>query len=464
MKIDVKRFLLFLGFLLSICFFSPFLCSIDTNADTTSPHFDDYFIDETMRIDFYQIADKNNEWITLDRVYRQGSWAGNPKSLFDPCQSGRYYAKIFDVESKRLIFSKGFSSYCSEYVTTEMAAKGIKRTFHETALIPFPKNKVLFKLERRDRENKLHSIFEVEIDPKSIDINKEPLPGDVKVFNIHQSGDPHFCADLAFLAEGYTAAEEENFKEDLKKIADLLLNTAPYKNRKDRINIYGVFKASVETGTDEPVEGIYRNTALGTTFNALGLDRYLLTEENRAVRDMAAHVPYDTIAIIVNHKRYGGGGMFNEYCAFTMNKEWSGFLFLHEFGHSFGGLADEYYLGSVAYNEFYPPGIEPTDPNITALPDPMNLKWKHLVKKGTAIPTDWEKDKYEKMDSKSKQAHLEKEKYKGVVGAFEGAGYASKNLYRPTINCIMFSRELRPYCPVCEEFIDRVIDHYTQSK
>jgi hypothetical protein len=325
--------------------------------------------------------------------------------------------------------------------------------------------KIKFTLEQRDRQNRLHPVFEQIIDPKSIEINTEALvDGDgVTTVEILINGAPHNKVDLVFVAEGYTEAEKEKFTGDLKKITGLFFSREPYKSRKDSFNIRGVFKASGESGPDEPAQGIFKNTAVGCSFNALGLDRYMLTEENRALRDIAAHVPYDAIMIMVNSKRYGGGGIYNGYCAFALNEEWYSYLMFHEFGHSFAGLADEYYASEVSYNEFYPLGIEPTEPNITALLDPQKLKWGKFVTKGIAIPTPWEKEKYDKMDKEQQKIHLAAPVYRDKVGAFEGAGYSSKGLYRPMIDCLMFSKGELPYCKVCEEAIIQRIDYYTRG-
>jgi hypothetical protein len=431
-----------------------------------SAEFRDYFADKTMRIDYFHTADKTSEFITLDKIYLQGpgegTWAGNPDALIDPFNRGEYYIKVYDAATDQLIYSKGFSNYCGEYITTDQAAQGLKRTYHETALIPFPREKIKFTLERRDKQNQLHPIFAQLIDPAAIYINKEPLSEGVTVVEVLKNGPSHKKVDLAFVAEGYTRTEEEKFKRDLDNMTKIFFRQEPYKSYKESFNVYGVFKPSQQSGADEPNHGIYKNTAVGASFNALGLYRYMLTEENRALQDIAAHVPHDTLVIMVNTQRYGGGGIYNTYCLFSLNEEWSDYLFLHEFGHSFAGLADEYYASKVAYNEFYPRGVEPTGPNITALLRPKQLKWGHLVTKGTPLPTPWEKAKYDQMDSVQKEAHLAKKEYQGLVGAFEGAGYASKGLYRPMINCMMFSRGHIPYCRVCEDAIIKMIKHYTR--
>lgn len=487
----MKRKLSALLFFLSFCLFAR------------GVRFDRYFIDRTMRIDYYHTGDAKEEWITIDKVYQQGTWAGSTVHLIDTFNNGQYYVKVFDLATNQMIFSRGYNTYFAEYKTTEAALKGVKRTYHETILIPYPKRKIQLTIELRGRDNILRQIFTTIIDPADISIVRDSLSRDVKVFKFLYNGDPHKKVDLAFIAEGYTARQEEKFKRDMKRLIKIFFSQEPYKTYMDRFNIYGVFKASQESGCDEPTHGVYKNTVLSSSFNSLGSYRYLLTEDNRTLRDIAAHVPYDALLIPVNHTRYGGGGIYNFYCIFTVNNRWTDYLMLHEFGHSFAGLADEYYSASVAYSDFYPPGTEPVEPNITAHPDPENIKWKSLLTPGIQIPTPWNKAEFDKMESayQKKRAKLhsriaelyrkkapqeeikeaekeleklslkhdeevrkfmERSKFRGKVGAFEGAGYVSKGMYRPMIDCIMFSKGKKPYCKVCENAIIRMIKYYTE--
>jgi hypothetical protein len=468
-----------------------------------SGDFDDYFIDKTMRLDYFHIGDAKEEFITLDQVYQQGIWAGSKKNLIDHFDNGRYYIKIYDVPSGKLIFSKGFDCYFGEYKTTDSALKGVKRTYHESALIPYPKAKIKFTLEVRDRENRLCPLFHKEINPDGVTVIKEKLEEGVKVFKIVKNGDPHQKVDIAFIAEGYTGKEEAKVKADLERFTQVFFNHEPYKTYKNNFNIYGVFKPSAESGCDEPTHGIFKNTTLSTSFNSLGSPRYLLTEDNKALQDIAAHVPYDALFIMINQKRYGGGGIYNFFCTFTVDNQWYEYLFLHEFGHSFAGLGDEYYTSSVAYNEFYPRGVEPAEPNITALLNPKNLKWRSFMTPGIEIPTPWEKEDFDKMDldyqkirgkinqeiarmkregtpkeelekleEKSEKLsrehankmdeYLRKSKFWEKVGAFEGAGYSAQGLYRPMVDCLMFTKGKKPFCKVCEQAVVRVIKHYSE--
>ena len=304
--------------------------------------FDKYFNDKTMRVDYYHVGDATSELITLDQVYIYGIWASSRVHLKDEFNVGRYLAKIYDAESGELIFSKGFDSYFGEYKTSDAALNGVKKTFHESAIIPLPKQKIIFAMEKRDRENKLNEFFRQEINPDDVNIRRDDLQDlSVMVFGMDDNGDPHSRVDVAILAEGYTRLEKEKFLKDLAYFKNVFLSQEPYKSNKDKFNFYGVFKPSVDSGVDEPRAGIFRNTVLNCTFNSLGSERYLLTEDNKSLRDIAANVPYDAIYIMVNHNRYGGGGIYNFYCTFTADNQWKNYLFLHEFGHSFTGLADE---------------------------------------------------------------------------------------------------------------------------
>ncbi|MCL4549385.1 MAG: IgA Peptidase M64 [Bacteroidetes bacterium] len=467
-----------------------------------SVQFNDYFTDQTMRIDYFHIGDANSEMVTLDHVYQYGIWAGSLKNLLDDFNNGAYYYKVYDSASGKLIFSKGFDSYFKEYQTSDDAAKGIKHTYQESAIIPYPKNKIKFVLEKRDKQNNLNKVYSTEIDPSDLYIIKDAVKDNsVKVYKSHYSGDPHTKVDVVILADGYTAKEQKKFEKDLKRYTNIFFSHNPYKNIKDKFNIYGVFKPSQESGIDEPGANIYKSTTLGTTFYSLGSERYVLTEDNKAVHDLAAHVPYDAIYIMCNSARYGGGGIYNFYCTFVSDNQFSPYIFLHEFGHSFGGLADEYYTSDVAYNEFYPRDVEPVEPNITRLLDKDNLKWKNLITPGIEIPTPWEKENYDEMDyawQKERRAmnnhiaelkrnkapqkeidaaqneyntkdkihsdevdkYLMSSKYWGKVGAFEGAGYSAKGMYRPMLDCIMFSKGTKPFCKVCEDHLIKVIEHY----
>lgn len=466
------------------------------------PAFDAWFVDKTMRVDYFHTGSAATETFALDQVYDQGLWAGSRAHLLDPFNLGRYTVKVYDEATGTLIFSRGFDSYFGEYKTSDAGVKGVPRTYHESALLPYPKKPVRVAIEARDRQNIAKQVFSQTIDPAAITVIRERLIPGVKVVEALKSGEPRRKVDVAIIAEGYTAGEEAKFRSDLDRFVGVFFKLEPYASHRDKFNISGVFKPSAESGCDEPSHGSFRSTVLNSTFDSLGSERYLLTEDNKSLRDIAAHAPYDALYIMVNHKRYGGGGIYNLYCTFTTDNQWYEYLFLHEFGHSFTGLADEYYTSDVAFNEFYPAGIEPAEPNITALLDPAMPKWKSLLSPGVGVPTPWEKAAFDDMDNAYQKvrrevngtiarmkragvaaaevaraeegserlsrehadkvdAFLKASKFWGQVGVFEGAGYAAKGLYRPQLDCLMFTKGTKPFCKVCEAAVLRTILYYT---
>jgi len=464
--------------------------------------FDDDFENATLRVDFYQYGDKAAQFMAVDRLIRQGAWAGPVRHLIDPLPYGIYVARLTDKDDGRVLFEQGFDSFFGEYRTTAPAARGVVRVFNESVLVPFPRRTAIFSLGERPPGGEERTLVEIEVDPDSVDIaHDRPAPGAV-VVSSHVVGEPHHCLDIAFIGEGYTAAEIDTFTADVERFSELMLSQEPYASRSDRINIRGVLLPSAESGVDEPTRGVWRSTSIGASFNSFSSPRYLLTDDSRALRDVAANVPYDTLLIMVNHERYGGGGLYNRFCTFTAHGPVAGYLLLHEFGHSFGGLADEYYTSSTAYDNFYPEGHEPAAPNITAEVDPDAIKWADLLTEGVDLPVAWDKEAYDEADL-AYQAHrrelnadiaeatrsgapaaeiealeqaeldhslermAEVEAFmKGsgqtdLIGAFEGAGYVSEGLYRPQIDCIMFTRGVKPYCSVCRRAVNARINVYT---
>jgi hypothetical protein len=476
--------------------FTPFVLAQDLDF------FNEYFIDETMRIDYYHIGNSEEEIITIDQIYKYGIWAGSRKYLIDDLNLGRYCAKIYDAVTNQLVYSKGFDSYFGEYKTGSEGLEGIKKTFHESVLIPYPKKKIIFSLERRDEKQNLFEFFRTEIDPLDVMIIRDEIKNrQVKVYDSESNGDPHNRVDVVIIGEGYSIDDKTKFEKDLRYFSDLFFSQEPYKSHADKFNIHGVYKPSEDSGIDEPRAGIFKNTVVSCTFNSMGSERYILTEDNKSVRDLAANVPYDAIYIMINHSRYGGGGIYNLFCTFTTDNQFKDYLFLHEFGHSFSGLADEYYTSDVQYNDFYPVELEPLEPNISALRNPSDLKWREYLTAGIEIPTPWNKSSYDSMDykwqaerrtmnnkiaelkrnkaaievieaaeneyakkdkehSKLVDTYLKENKYYGDVGAFEGAGYVSNGMYRPMLDCIMFSKGNKPFCKVCEVNIVKVIERY----
>jgi hypothetical protein len=451
--------------------------------------FDDYFIDKTMRIDYYHTGTKGTESISLDKVFTEGKWAGSVNNLVDVLNLGDYQVRIFDLASTSLIYSRGYSSVFQEWQTTDEALAGIFRTFHESVRVPYPKNKIQVVVCRRDKNMNFHEIFSAIVDPLDpTQVNSEPKPKPFKVTSLMENGNPHEKVDIVIVGDGYRKEDIEKFRKDAKHFNEVMFSTTPFKERKNDFNVWTVEVVSSDSGIDKPDKNIWKNTALGTMYNTFGSARYVLTEENKALRDICGGAPYDFITILVNDNRYGGGGIYNLYTTtYTRGDapemDWQmDYVYVHEFGHSFGGLGDEYYSSQTSYNDMYQKNVEPWEPNLTALNDKNNLKWKNLIDKDTPLPTPWEKDQYDslgrergKLDRlapdyyqkrkpmyEAEQKILKETKYANKVGAFEGAGYMSKGMYRPASDCRMFTLSLIGFDPVCTAAIKRVIDFYSK--
>jgi hypothetical protein len=406
--------------------------------------FERYFTAKTMRIDLCHTGTAQSETYSLDEVREEPYWAGNPRNLIDTLNLGTEILRVFDLETNEMIYSRGFCSLFDEWKTTDEAIAGFPRTFSESIIIPFPKGRVQVRIDARDRMNVFRPVYDLVVDPSDYHVNTEHRDAAFRVRELIDSGPPANKVDIVVLGDGYNANEMHKLRADADRLIGVLFGVEPFKSRKRDFNVRLVETISAESFVDEPRERAYRDNLLGLSFNAFDIPRYMLTFDNKAVRDAAGNAPYDIVIIIANAKRYGGGGIYNLYSDASVDNEFSGYVFTHEFGHAFAGLGDEYYSSEVAYNDLYPKGMEPWEPNITALLDTTRIKWRDLITPGTPIPTP------------ADSLHA------GVVGAFEGAGYSAKGLYRPCLDCIMFSKKLGPFCPVCRRAIERVIDSYTK--
>ena len=304
--------------------------------------------------------------------------------MIDPFNYGNFKYEIFDAVDNTLIYSRGFCTLFQEWQTTS-EAKTMERSFYEVATMPYPKNKVRFKLSLRERNGNFSKLYETEIDPSDYYIRKEKTVN-AEVTKIYDAGDPHQCVDLAFIAEGYKADEMTKFREDVKKMADVLFAEKPFSEYRNKINIWAVEAVSEDSGTDIPGDKVYVNTVLEFKLLYFGTDRYLTTQDIKSVNDYAAVAPHDNIIVLINSTKYGGGGVYNYYSGTTAGNALSPKVFVHEFGHGFAGLADEYYSSSVAYDEFYPLNVEPWEPNITTMVN-FGSKWKNMIAKETPVPT-----------------------------------------------------------------------------
>jgi hypothetical protein len=400
------------------------------------PAFDEYFAAGVMRFDYLLAGNHDTAYILPAQIKKEKLWGGSHNNLIDPLGYGTYRFCVFDKTSADLIFLQGFCPLFQEWQSTGEAKK-ISKSFYQVLRFPFPKQPVRLEIDRRDREGKYKMVYSTVIDPADhFIINEKSDP--VSIRNILVSGDPAHKIDIAFLAEGYTAVEIPKFFKDVKTLTDALFRTEPFSKMRNYFNIYALKTPSVESGTDVPGEGIFRNTAFNSTFYTFDISRYLTTSDMKRVCDKAAAIPYDQIIVLVNSARYGGGGFYNYLNVCTAGNKLSSKVFIHEFGHSFAGLADEYYTSEVAYEDYYNLKVEPWEPNLTTLVN-FDSKWKSMVDSVTPIPTP----RYSGYESK--------------VGAFEGGGYVAKGIYSPMEDCRMKSNTTNHFCPVCIKAIKDVI-------
>ncbi len=472
-----------------------------------------------MRVDYYHTGNSHEEWFSLDRVVLEPlEWPGNLNKAIDESQLGDYLFEVRERDSGKLVYSRGFNSVFGEWKTTEEARHG-NRTFSESLRFPTPDVAVEVSLKERAGSGfqevssrdmaggatgvsagpesaaerartpvappAWKEVWKTVVDPKDkfIDRSRPPSPG--ALLELQKMGDPATKVDLLVLGDGYTAAERGKFEQDARRFMEALFSTSPFREHQKDFNVWGLCPAAEESGVARPSSGIYRRSPVGAAYDTFGTERYVLTTENRALRDVASFAPYEFIEILVNGQTYGGGGIFNQYATVAIDNPWAGYVGVHEFGHQFGGLADEYYTSDVAYLPAEKK-TEPWEPNVTALLDPANLKWKDLVAAGTPIPTPWDKEEFDRFERdiqrqrkelraagkseaemdelfrkerEKEDAMLGSEKFAGKVGAFEGANYETKGYYRPEVDCIMFTRQ-KTFCAVCRRAIERVIGMY----
>lgn len=442
----------------------------------------------TMRLDYYHTGNSKQEFFSVDRVQIEAlPWPGDLTKTIDESNLGKYFFEVRDQKSKQLLYSRGFASIFGEWETTDEAAK-MMRSFSESLRFPAPEAPVEITLKKRKADNSWTDIWSTPIDPKDMFVDRAKVEAPATLIPIQNMGDPATKVDFVILGDGYTRNELKKFEADARRMTEVLFATSPFKEHRRDFNVWGLCPPSSESGISRPSTGIYRDSPLGATYDAFGSERYVLTFDNRAVRRVAQFAPYEFIEILVNNRTYGGGGIFNLYSTVAADNAFGNYVFVHEFGHHFAGLADEYYTSSVAYAASAA-RVEPWEPNATALLDPSNLKWKDLVTPNTPIPTPWNKEAFEtySRDIQKRRGQLRKdrrpeaemealfheelkheqgmfaaEKYGKNVGAFEGAIYEARGYYRPQVDCIMFTRTDH-FCAVCRRAIERIIKMYARS-
>lgn len=422
---------------------SFFLFLVVATNSVAQSKFNDYFDKKSLRIDFALSGNAEFQAAALQQLREEPIWGGPINNLIDDFNYGGYYINIYDKSSNKLIYSRGFNTLFEEWRTTEQAKSEIQ-SWTNSISIPYPKTPVVLEITARDKENmQFHSLLKIEIDPNSIFIDRSKLKKN-KITQIQYKGDIAEKIDLVFIGDGYTAQEQDKFRKDAERFSESLFNIPPFDQYKDDFNVWAVSLISEDSGTDIAGEGIYKNTALNTGFYTFGVDRYLTTQDMKSIRDAVWNVPCDAIFILVNSDKYGGGGMYNFYAIGTADNKRTAEVFVHELGHSFAGLADEYFNSEVAYDDgFYNTTFEPWEPNITTLVD-FKSKWIDILPEHLPIPTPLT------------------ETYKENPGVFEGGGYLSKGIFRPMDHCMM--RDFAPFCPACSRAIQQMILFLSDKK
>jgi len=407
-----------------------------------SAQFDKYFENKSMRVDYFHAGNNKTDNYFIDEVIAEPYWGGSKVNLIDETNFGKYLVKVLDKASGKLIYSRSYSTLFGEWQTVD-EAKSVQKSFSESVVFPYPKNPVTVVFCTKSFDTGFYEEkYRYDINPEDACLVKRDNRHKYPVFEVHKGGEANKKVDIVIIPDGYTASQMSLFKKDCEKFKNEFFKYEPYSSHKDDFNIHAVLAPSEESGSDEPCKGIWKNTVVSCSYWSLGSERYLMTTDNKTLRDVAANAPYDQIYILVNSTKYGGGGIYNWYCTGVNSNVMAGKIIVHEFGHGFAGLGDEY-VGNAEYNDFYNKKLEPADPNVTNLVN-FDVKWKDMIEPGTPIPTP---------------ATAE---YKNKVGVYEGAGYMQKDFYRPMQDCLMNHFQCDEFCPVCKRAIVKMIEFYTK--
>ena len=410
---------------------------------TSAQDFGKYFVDKTLRIDYIFAGNSQKQMIAVDELNVMPRWYGKRHRLNELPMEGNGQITVRDHQSGNIIYRNSFSTLFQEWLTYP-EAKTQTKSFENLFLVPMPKDTINVTIDLRNNRREIMSTLTHQIVPDDILIRhkgENPTP----FVTLHQAADTTNRIHIAYLAEGYKQEEMGQFIKDAQTATDALFAHEPFKSKKDKFNIIAVKSDSEESGTSEPSKGIWKNTALSSHFDTFYSDRYLTTLHLKDVHNWLAGTPYEHIIILVNTEKYGGGGILNSYNLSMTHNEWFKPVVVHEFGHSFAGLADEYAYEDEAI-PMYPHDVEPWESNITTRVD-FKGKWENLIKPGTPIPTP--------LSRKAKDVMTK-------VGVYEGAGYSLKGVYRGTQDCRMRTNQNPEFCPVCQQAISRVIDFYTK--
>lgn len=403
--------------------------------------FSDYFANKTLRIDYIFTGNAAKQEVCLDGLSSLSSWAGRKQHLSELPLQGNGQIVMRDKASGTIIYKTSFSSLFQEWLETD-EAKAVTKGFENSFLVPYPLRPAEIEITLLDPRRNIRTSMKHIVNPNDILIHQKGTDHITPHKYLLQSGTAEKCIDVAILAEGYTLEEMDTFYKDAAIACESLFSHEPFQSMKKRFNIVAVASPSEDSGVSVPRLGEWKRTAFNSHFSTFYSDRYLTTSRVKSIHDALAGIPYEHVIILANTEEYGGGGIYNSYTLTTAHHPKFRPVVVHEFGHSFGGLADEYFYDDDVMTDTYPLDIEPWEQNISTRVN-FASKWEDMLVKGTPVPTPTS------------------EKVKYPIGVYEGGGYSAKGIYRPADNCRMRTNEYPAFCPVCQRAVRRIIDFYT---
>lgn len=405
--------------------------------------FEEFFADKTLRADYLFTGNKKNQSVVLDELKSMEGWAGRRSNLDKLPLSGNGQLTMVDKATGVVIYRTSFSSLFQEWLG-ENEAETLSKGYENTFLMPFPKKETLVTVELFNARHEVSASFTHTVRPDDILIKKIGQNNVTEHKYLLKSGSPENCIDVVIMAEGYSRGDMQTFYSDAQKACDAIFSHSPFKENKNHFNVVAVASESTDSGVSIPRENVWKSTAVSSHFDTFYSDRYLTSSSVKDIHDLLAGIPYEHIIILANTDTYGGGGIYNSFTLTTAHHSKFEPVVVHEFGHSFGGLADEYAY-TDAPSPLYPYDVEPWEQNITTLVD-FESKWSDMLPKDIVVPTKITSDNYSSTEA---------------LGVYQGAGYSMKGIYRPVPDCRMRTNEAKAFCPVCQRSLQRLIDFYT---
>ena len=419
-----------------------FLLCLIAVASTRAQVFADHFADKTLRVDYIFNGNASGQAICLDGLSALPNWAGRKHHLAELPLEGNGQIVMRNAASGKTIYTTSFSSLFQEWLETD-EARNVTKGFENTFLLPYPLQPVEIEITLLDPRRNVRASMKHIVHPNDVLIEQKGNSHITPHKYLLHNDSPEKCIDVAILAEGYTLQEIQTFYEDADIACKSIFDHEPFKSMKKRFNVVAVASPSTDSGVSVPRLNEWKHTAFGSHFSTFYSDRYLTTSRVKAIHDALAGIPYEHIIILANTEEYGGGGIYNSYTLTTAHHPMFRPVVVHEFGHSFGGLADEYFYDNDVMTDTYPLDIEPWEQNISTQVD-FAAKWKDMLSENTPVPTPAEVS----------------ENY--PTGVYEGGGYSAKGIFRPAENCRMRTNEYPAFCPVCQRALRRIIEFYTE--